>query len=72
MKAPLLKEIQENTIKQMKEINKTVQDLKMEIEEIKNTHTHKVWTPGDEKPMEENRTQGSPTVYKRFKGESQA
>jgi hypothetical protein len=42
MKAPLLKEIQENTIKQLKEINKTVQDLKMEIEEIKNTHTHKV------------------------------
>jgi len=29
------KEVQENTIKQVKEINKTVHDLKMEIEEIK-------------------------------------
>ena len=34
-----LKEIQENTIKQMKEIKKNVQDLKMEVEAIKNTHT---------------------------------
>ena len=32
-----LKEIQENTIKQVKEMNKTVQDLKMEIEAIKKT-----------------------------------
>lgn len=30
-----LKEIQENTIKQVKKINKKVQDLKMEIEAIK-------------------------------------
>jgi hypothetical protein len=30
-----IKEIQENTIKQMKKMNKTVQDLKMEIEAIK-------------------------------------
>jgi hypothetical protein len=30
-----LKEVQENTIKQVKEINKTIQDLKMEIEAIK-------------------------------------
>jgi seryl-tRNA synthetase len=29
------KEIQENTIKQMKELNKAVQDLKMEVERIK-------------------------------------
>ena len=34
-----LKEIQENTIKQVKEMNKTVQDLKMEIEAIKKTQT---------------------------------
>jgi hypothetical protein len=34
-----LKEIQENTIKQMKEMNKTVQDLKIEIEAIKKTLT---------------------------------
>jgi hypothetical protein len=30
-----LKEIQENTIKQMKEMNTTLEDLKMEIEAIK-------------------------------------
>ena len=30
-----LKELQENTIKQAKEMNKTIQDLKMEIETIK-------------------------------------
>lgn len=29
------KEIQKNTIKEVKEINKTVQDLKMEFEAIK-------------------------------------
>jgi predicted nucleic acid-binding Zn-ribbon protein len=33
------KEIQENTIKQAKDMNKTVQDLKMEIEAIKKTLT---------------------------------
>jgi uncharacterized protein YllA (UPF0747 family) len=31
------KDIHENTIKQMKEINKTVQDLNVQIEEIKKT-----------------------------------
>ena len=30
-----LKEIQENTTKQVKELNKTIQDLKMDIETIK-------------------------------------
>jgi hypothetical protein len=30
-----LKEIQDNTSKQMKELNKTIQDLKMEVETIK-------------------------------------
>ena len=34
-----LKEIQENTCKQMKEINKTVQDLKMKIKVIKKAQT---------------------------------
>ena len=33
------KEVQENTIKQVKEMNKMVQDLKTEIEEIKTTQT---------------------------------
>ena len=32
-----LKEIQKNTNKHMKEMNKPVPDLKMEIESIKNT-----------------------------------
>ena len=32
-----LKEIQENTIKQVKELNKTIQDLKVEIETLKKT-----------------------------------
>ena len=32
-----IKEIQENIIKQVKEMNKTVEDLKMEIEAIKET-----------------------------------
>lgn len=39
-----LKDIQENTIKQVKEINKTVQNLKMETEAIKKTQTG---NPGD-------------------------
>ena len=33
-----LKEIQENTIKQVKKINKIAQDLKVEIEAIKKTN----------------------------------
>lgn len=37
----------------MKEINKTVQDLKMEIEAIKNTQTG---NPGDRKLRKENRS----------------
>ena len=32
-----LKELQENTTKQVKELNKTIQDLKMEVETIKKT-----------------------------------
>ena len=35
-----LKDIQENTIKQVKEINKTVQDLKVEIEAIQKIQTY--------------------------------
>lgn len=33
------KEIQKNKIKRVKQMNKTVEDLKMEIEEIKKTQT---------------------------------
>jgi hypothetical protein len=35
-----LKDIQENTIKQVKEINKTVQDLEVEVEAIKKIQTY--------------------------------
>jgi hypothetical protein len=35
-----LKEIQENTSKQVKELNKTIQDLKMEVETIKKSNTN--------------------------------
>ena len=34
-----LKEIQENTGKQLKELNKEIQDLKVEVETIKKTQT---------------------------------
>ena len=34
--------IQENLIKQVKEMNKTVQDLKMEIEAIKKTQSEEI------------------------------
>ena len=34
-----LKEIQENTGKQVKELNKAIQDLKLEVETIKKTQT---------------------------------
>ena len=37
-----LKEIQENTSKQVKELNKTIQDLKMEVETIMNSQFDKV------------------------------
>lgn len=37
-----LKEIQENTIKQVKEVNKTVQDLKMKIKAIKKTQSERI------------------------------
>ena len=34
-----LKEMQENTIKQVKEMNKTIQNLKMELETIKKSQS---------------------------------
>ena len=36
-----LKEISKN--KQVKEMNKTIQDLKMDIETIKKTQTKRIW-----------------------------
>ena len=38
-----LKELQENTIKQAMEMNKTIQDLKMEIETIKKSQKKQLW-----------------------------
>jgi len=38
-----LKEIQENTIKQVKELSKAVQDLKMEVETIKKHKWRQTW-----------------------------
>ena len=49
----LFKEIQENAIKVVKEINKTVQDLKIEIEVLKATQSHGV--PVINQLMKENR-----------------
>jgi hypothetical protein len=48
-----LKETLENTIKWIKKINKTVQDMKMEIEAIKKTQIDGNF--GDRKAREENR-----------------
>ena len=45
------KELQENTIKQAKKMNKTIQDLKMEIQTIKKQT--KGDNPGDRKPRKE-------------------
>jgi phage-related tail protein len=41
-----LKKILENTTKPVKEINKTVQDLKVEIKEIKKTQTEEILEMG--------------------------
>ena len=57
--------IQENAIKWVKEMNKTVQDLNMEIEVIKKTQleaTLKMENLGKEQELE---TEASPTEYKR-------
>ena len=63
--------IQENATKQVKEMNKTVQDLKMEINVIQKTK--KGANPGERKPREENyKPQASSTEYKRKKREAQA
>jgi hypothetical protein len=45
-----LKEIQENTSKQVKELNKTIQDLKMEVEITMERHS------GNRKPRKEVRS----------------
>jgi hypothetical protein len=67
-----LREIQKNTIKQVMELNKTIQDLKMEVETIKKTKVRQLWRY---KPWEKNQEpsmQASATECKRWKRESQA
>jgi hypothetical protein len=62
------KEVQENTIKHVKELNKTVQDLKMELEakrKYKLRESRRWKTLGRE---QEQQMQASPTEYERQKG----
>ena len=49
-----LKEIQENTTKQVKEVNKTVRYMKMQREAMRKTQTEEILLMT--KPREENRT----------------
>jgi hypothetical protein len=58
-----LKEIQKNTIKQVKEMDKIVRDLKMEIEAIKKTSSS---NPGDGKHRK-LKTQASLKEYRKWK-----
>ena len=67
-----LKEIQENTTKQVMELNKTIQDLKREVETIKKTQnetTLEIETLGKKSGTIDVRA--SATEYKRWKRESQ-
>ena len=50
----MLKELEENTAKQVKELNKNIQDLKQEIETIKKIT--KGDNPGDRNPRKEIRS----------------
>ena len=67
-----LKEIQKNTIKQVKEMSKTVQDLKMETEAIKKTQTEEFLGMENLAREQELQTQASRTEYTRWKRHSQA
>ena len=65
-----LEELQENTTKHMMELNKTIQDLKMEIETTKKSQretTLEIESLG----KRSGQMQASPTEYKRQKRESQ-
>ena len=55
------------THKQLVEINKTIQDLKMEIEAIKKTQTEEFWKWKIQVNKQELQMQASPTEYKRWK-----
>ena len=62
--------MQENRIKQVKETNKTVQDLKMKVEETKKTQTEESWRWKMEGREQEQQPQETPTEYRRWKAES--
>ena len=66
-----LKELQENTNKQAKELNKTIQDLKMEIETIKKSKGRQPWSQKTQERDQKSQMQVSPRKYKRQKRESQ-
>jgi hypothetical protein len=51
-----LKELQENTTKQVMELNKTIQDLKLEVETIKKPQRETALFLRDRKPRKEIRS----------------
>ena len=62
--------MQENTIKKVKELNKAVQDLKMEIETIKKTQMEANLEMQNLKKGQELQMSVSPTKYMRQKRRS--
>ena len=62
-----LKELQKNTTKQVKELNKTIQDLKMEIETIRKSQREATLNTETQERDPESQMQASPTEYKREK-----
>lgn len=60
-----LKEIQENTTKQVNELNKTIQDLKMETDTIKKSQVEATLEMGNLGEIQGLQMQASPTEYKR-------
>ena len=64
-----LKELQENTTNQVKELNKTIQDLKMEIETVKKSQRETILEIENQERDQETQMQISLPEYKRQKGE---
>jgi esterase/lipase len=60
-----LKELQENTSKQVKELNKTIQDLKVEVETIKKSQRETTLEIENLGKKSGAKMQTSPTEYKR-------
>ena len=68
------KETCENTNKQYKEMNKTIQDLKCESVRriIRNSKLRKIGKSKTQKDEQESQRQDSPTEYKRWRRHCQA